>query len=75
MVEEKQDGGVFCPPPSGKTGLRLNVRKSFATMATNLPSCFIIQLLEQLQKFLLNVVEISQVSEKLWLFNHKRADF
>ena len=46
-------------------------------MATNLPSGFSIQLLAQLLKFLVNFyfVEISKVSEKLWLFNHKRADF
>ena len=44
-------------------------------MATKLPSCFLIQFLEQLLKFLVNFVEICQVSEKLWLFNHKRAYF
>ena len=58
--------------------LRFIVRRSFVTMATNLPSCSSIQFLEQLLKFPLNFtlfVEICQVSEKLWLFNHKRADF
>ena len=44
-------------------------------MGTNLPSCFSIEFLEQLLKFLVNFVEICLVSEKLWLFNHKRADF
>ena len=46
-------------------------------MATNLPSCFFIQFLEQLLKLLvkLHFVEICKVSEKPWLFNHKRADF
>ena len=51
-------------------------------MATNLPSCFFIQFLEQfLHRTTLEVssklyfVEICQVSEKSWLFNHKRADF
>ena len=34
--------------------LRLNVRTSFVTKATNLPSCFSIQFLEQLLKFLVN---------------------
>ena len=34
------------------SNLRFNVRRSFVTMATNLPSCFFIQLLEQLLKFL-----------------------
>ena len=46
-------------------------------MATNVSSCFLIQLfrttLEVSSK--LYFVEICQVSEKLWLFNHKRADF
>ena len=41
-------------------------------MATNLPSCFSIEFLEQLLKFL---VEICKVSEKLRLLNHRRADF
>ena len=45
-------------------------------MATNLPLCFFIQLLEQLLKFLVNFTLLKcYVSEKLWLFNHKRADF
>ena len=44
-------------------------------METNLPSCFLIQFLEQLLKFLLNFTLLKYVSEKLWLFNHKRADF
>ena len=42
------------------SNLKFNVLRSFVTMETNLPLYF---------------VEICQVSEKLWLFNHKRADF
>ena len=45
--------------------LRFNVWESFVFMATNLPSCFLIQFLEQLLKFLV----------KVWFFSHKRADF
>ena len=45
-------------------------------MATNLPSCFSIQFLEQLLKFLANFTLLKYVkSQKLWLFNHKRANF
>ena len=47
-------------------------------MATNLPSCFSIQFLEQLLKFLVNFTLLKYVKsffKKLWLFNHKRADF
>ena len=29
MVEEKQEGDLFCPPPSGKIGLSLNVFSQF----------------------------------------------
>ena len=36
------------------SNLRFSVRKSFVTMATNLPFCFFIQFLEQLLKFLVN---------------------
>ena len=36
------------------SNLRFNVGRSFVTMATNLPSCFSIQFLEQLLKFLVN---------------------
>ena len=44
-------------------------------MATNLSSCFSIEFLEQLLKFLINFTLSKYVLEKLWLFNHKRADF
>ena len=46
-------------------------------MVTNLSSCLLIQFLELLLKFLVKLyfVEISQVSEKLFLFNNKKADF
>ena len=36
------------------SNLSFNVCRSFVAMATNLPSCFVIQCLEQLLKFLLN---------------------
>ena len=46
-------------------------------MATNLLSCFSIQFLEPTPEVSskLYFVEICQVSEKLRLFNHKRAEF
>ena len=39
------------------SNLKFSVWKSFITMATHLPSCFFIQFLEQLLKFLSNLVE------------------
>ena len=36
------------------SNLRFNISRSFVTMATNLPSCFSIQFLEQLLKFPVN---------------------
>ena len=36
------------------SNLSFNVLRSFVAMATNLPSCFLIQFLDQLLKFLLN---------------------
>ena len=36
------------------SNLRLSVSRSFVTMATNLPSCFLIQFLEKLLTFLVN---------------------
>ena len=59
------------------SSLRFNVWRSSAAMATNLPSCLLIQFLEQLLKFLLNFTLLKYVkyqSSKLWLFNHKRSD-
>ena len=56
-----------------------NVCRYFVTMATNPPSCFLIQFFnfnstpDVSTKFYF--VEISHVSEKLRLFNHKGADF
>ena len=38
-----------------RSNLRFNVSRSFVTMETNLPSCFSIQFLEQLLKFLVNL--------------------
>ena len=59
------------------SNLRFSVCRSFVTMATNLPSCFSIQFLEQLLKFLVNFTLLKYVKSqrKLWLFNYKRADF
>ena len=59
------------------SSLRFNVLRSFVAMAKILRSCFLIQFLEELLKFLLNftLLKLSSVSEKLRLFNHKRADF
>ena len=36
------------------SNLRFNVERIFVTMATNLASCFFIQVLEQLLKFLVD---------------------
>ena len=44
--------------------LRFNVRRSFVTMATNLPSCFSIQFLEQLLKFLVNFTLLKYVKSQ-----------
>ena len=44
--------------------LRFNVRRSFVTMATNLPSCFFIQFLEQLLKFLVNFTLLKYVKSR-----------
>ena len=55
--------------------LRFNVWRSFVAMATNLPSYLLIQFVELLLKFLANFDLFNCVSEKLWLFNHRRADF
>ena len=46
------------------SSLRFNVRKSFVTMATNLPSCFSIEFLEQLLKFLLNFILLKYVKSQ-----------
>ena len=43
------------------SNLRFNVWKPFVTMATNLPSCFSIQFLEQLLKFLVNYTLLKYV--------------
>ena len=58
------------------SNLWVNVRRSFVAIATNPPSCFSINFrttpeVSRKRYF----VKISQVSEKLRLFNHKRADF
>ena len=58
------------------SNLTFNVWRSFVTMATNLPSYFPFEFLEQLVKFPVNFTLLKYVkSQKLWLFNHKRADF
>ena len=46
------------------SNLRFNVCRSFVTMATHLPSCFFIQVLEQLLKFLLNFTLVKYVKSK-----------
>ena len=46
------------------SNLRLNVWGSFVTMATNLPSCFFIQLLEQFLKFLVNFTLLQYVKSR-----------
>ena len=43
------------------SNLRFNVRRYFVTMATNLPSCFSIEFLEQLLKFLVNFTLLKYV--------------
>ena len=43
------------------SNLRFSVWRSFVTMATNLPSCFSIQFLEQLLKFLVNLTLLKYV--------------
>ena len=44
--------------------LRFNVSRSFVTMAKNLPSCFSIQFLEQLLKFLVNFTLLKYVKSQ-----------
>ena len=46
------------------SNLRFNVSRSFVTMATNLPSCFFIQFLEQLLKFLVNFTLLKYVESQ-----------
>ena len=46
------------------SNLRFNVCRSFVTMATNLPSCFSIQFLEQLLKFLVNFTLLKHVKSQ-----------
>ena len=46
------------------SNLRFNVLRSFVAMATNLPSCFLIQFLEQLLKFLLNFILLKYVKSQ-----------
>ena len=59
------------------SNLRFSIWRSFVAMATNLPSLLFNSIfritLEVSSK--LYVIEISEVSEKLWLFNHKGAEF
>ena len=47
-----------------RSNLRFNVWRSFVTMATNLPSCFSIQFLEQLLKFLVNFTLLKYVKSQ-----------
>ena len=46
------------------SNLRFNVRRSFVNMATNLPSCFSIEFLEQLLKFLVNFTSLKYVTSQ-----------
>ena len=46
------------------SNLRFNVWRSFVTMATNLPSCFSIQFLEQLLKSLVNFTLLKYVKSQ-----------
>ena len=46
------------------SNLRFNVSRSFVTMATNLPSCFSIEFLEQLLKFLVNFASLKYVKSQ-----------
>ena len=46
------------------SNLRFNVCRSFVTMARNLPSCFSIQFLEQLLKFLVNFTLLKYVKSQ-----------
>ena len=46
------------------SNLRFNVCRSFVTMARNLPSCFSIQFLEQLLKFLANFALLKYVKSQ-----------
>ena len=43
------------------SNIRFSVRRFFVTMPTNLPSCFLIQFLEQLPKFLVNFTLLKYV--------------
>ena len=47
------------------SNLRFNIWRSFVAMATNLPSCFFIQFLEQLLKFLVNFVLLKRVKSQI----------
>ena len=46
------------------SNLRFSVRRPFVNMATNLPSCFFIQFLEQLLKFLVNFTLLKYVKSQ-----------
>ena len=46
------------------SNLRFNVWRSSVTMATNLPSCFSIQFLEQLLKFLVNFTLLNYIESQ-----------
>ena len=46
------------------SNLRFNVCRSFVTTATNLPSCFFIQFLNQLLKFLVNFTLLKYVKSQ-----------
>ena len=46
------------------SNLRFNIRRSFVTMSTNLPSCISIEFLEKLLKFLVNFTLLKYVKSQ-----------
>ena len=46
------------------SNLRFNIGRSFVTMATNLPSCLFIQVIEQLLKFLVKFTLLKYVKSQ-----------
>ena len=58
------------------SNLKFKVSRTFDTMATNLPSCFYIEFIEQLLKFLVNFILLKYVkSQRSYGSLITRADF
>ena len=59
------------------SNLRFTVRRSFVTMARNLPSFLFNSIFKTTPEVSteLYFVKLHYVAKKSWLFNHKRADF